>query len=386
MAKGIEDTAFYRAYPLASLNEVGGNPERFGLAIDTFHQQNIERQAHWPSTMLTTSTHDTKRSEDVRARINVLSEIPRDWQRTLQRWESLNRDKKIEVEGSEVPDANEEYLFYQTLVGAWPLQPMDGKAYEHFVSRLEQYMEKALKEAKLHTSWINPHEAYDLAVRRFVHDVLQPGADNRFMEDFLHFQNRVAQAGMWNSLSQTLLKLTSPGVPDVYQGNELWDLSLVDPDNRQPVDFSERATLLEDLQRREAKGLVSLVRELVARRTDGRVKLYITYKTLNLRRTQPDLFERGSYHPLAVFGAQAHHVVAYARQLGQQWAVVVVPRFIRQLSPSTRPPLGRRLWKETRLISGTTSSLVRRSRPPTRVRLQEGSWCTRYFTICQWPY
>jgi (1->4)-alpha-D-glucan 1-alpha-D-glucosylmutase len=169
------------------------------------------------------------------------------------------------------------------------------------------------------------------------------------MEDFLRFQNLVGQAGMWNSLSQTLLKFTSPGVPDVYQGNELWDLSLVDPDNRQPVDFRERATLLKDLQRREAKGLASLLRELVAQRTDGRLKLYITYKTLHFRRAQRELFQRGTYHPLAVFGAQAHHVVAYARQLENRWAAVVVPRFVPKLSPSIRPPVGKRLWKETRL-------------------------------------
>jgi (1->4)-alpha-D-glucan 1-alpha-D-glucosylmutase len=349
MAKGIEDTTFYRVYPLASLNEVGGNPERFGVSVDTFHGQNAERQANWPVAMLTTSTHDTKRSEDVRARINVLSEMPRDWERAIQRWQALNRDKKVEVEGSEVPDANEEYLFYQTLVGAWPLHPMDETAHAHVVARLERYMEKALKEAKLHTSWINPNDAYDQAVKRFVREVLHPDPDNRFLDDFLRFQDRVAQAGMWNSLSQTLLKITLPGMPDLYQGNELWDLSLVDPDNRQPVDFGGRVSLLEDLQQQEAKGLGSLLRDLVARRTDGRIKLYITYKALNFRRTYRDLFERGAYRPLTVSGAQAHHVVGYARQLGTRWALVTVPRFTLKLSPSTRPPLGKRLWKETRL-------------------------------------
>ena len=349
MAKGIEDTAFYRVYPLASLNEVGGNPERFGVAVETFHRQNAERQANWPFAMLTTSTHDTKRSEDVRARIGVLSEMPRDWERAMQRWQALNHDKKAEVDGTEVPDANEEYLFYQTLVGAWPLQPMDEPAHEHFVARLEGYMEKALKEAKLHTSWINPQDAYDQAVKRFVREVLRPGADNRFLDDFRRFQNRVAQAGMWNSLSQTLLKITAPGVPDVYQGNELWEFSLVDPDNRQPVDFGTRARLLEELQQREAKGLVSLLRDLVARRTDGRIKLYITYKALNFRRTHPDLFQSGTYQPLTVSGAQEHHVVAYAWHLEDRWALMAVPRFVITLSPASRPPVGKRLWKETQL-------------------------------------
>jgi (1->4)-alpha-D-glucan 1-alpha-D-glucosylmutase len=349
MAKGIEDTAFYRLYPLASLNEVGGNPERFGVSVDTFHRLNAERQANWPSTMLTTSTHDTKRSEDVRARINVLSEMPRDWERAIQRWRLLNRDKKTEVDGAEVPDANEEYLYYQTLVGAWPMQPMDETAHEHFVARLERYMEKALKEAKLQTSWINPNEAHDQAVKRFVRDVLRPDPDNRFLNDFLHFHGLVAQAGLWNSLSQIVLKITLPGMPDVYQGNELWDFSLVDPDNRRPVDFGRRVTLLEDLQRREEKDLLSLLRELVAQRTDGGIKLYVTYKALTFRRSHRDLFERGAYHPLMVSGAQGQHVVAYARQLGNRWAVVAVPRFIIQLSPASRPPVGKRLWKETRL-------------------------------------
>jgi (1->4)-alpha-D-glucan 1-alpha-D-glucosylmutase len=299
--------------------------------------------------MLTSSTHDTKRSEDVRARLNVLSEMPRDWERAMQRWQAFNRDKKIEVDGSEVPDVNEEYLFYQTLVGVWPLLPMDEEAYAHFISRLEHYMEKALKEAKRHTSWVNPNEVYDEAMKRFVREVLTPAPGNPFIEDFGRFHTRVAQAGMWNSLSQTLLKLTSPGVPDIYQGNELWDFSLVDPDNRQRVDFGLRAALLEELQRSERRGLSSLLRELIGQRSDGRLKLYITYKTLNLRRTHRDLFERGTYHALTVTGDQAQHVVAYARQLEERWVLVVVPRFVHKLSQSTRPPVGKRLWKETRL-------------------------------------
>jgi (1->4)-alpha-D-glucan 1-alpha-D-glucosylmutase len=275
--------------------------------------------------------------------------MPRDWERALQRWQALNHDKKAEVDGTEVPDANEEYLFYQTLVGAWPLQPMDEPTHERFVARLEGYMEKALKEAKLHTSWINPHDAYDQAVKRFVREVLRPDPGNHFLDDFLRFHNHVAQAGMWNSLAQTLLKITAPGVPDVYQGNELWEFSLVDPDNRQPVDFGTRAMLLEDLQRREAKGLVSLLRDLVARRTDGRIKLYVTYKALNFRRTHRDLFQRGTYRPLTVSGAQEHHVVAYAWHLGNRWALVAVPRLVVKLSRAGRPPVGKRLWKETRL-------------------------------------
>ena len=375
MAKGIEDTAFYRVFPLASLNEVGGNPERFGLPIDAFHRQNAERLTSWPHAMLTTSSHDTKRSEDVRARINVLSEMPRDWERAIQRWQSMNRAKKVELDGAEVPDPQEEYLLYQTLIGtwllqpvdeeahaqfvqrierymqtlisAWPLQPMDEEAHAQFVQRIERYMEKALKEAKLHTSWINPNEAYDQAVRQFVRDILSPDGDNRFLADFRRFQGRIAQAGMWNSLSQTLLKITSPGVPDFYQGTELWDFSLVDPDNRRPVDFRTRVTMLDELQQRESKDLTSLVRELVARRTDGRIKLYITYKALNFRRGHRDLFEQGAYQPLTVSGAKEDHVLAFARHLGNCWALVAVPRLVVKLSPSAKPPLGKRIWKET---------------------------------------
>jgi (1->4)-alpha-D-glucan 1-alpha-D-glucosylmutase len=234
-----------------------------------------------------------------------------------------------------------------TLIGAWPLQPMDEQAHEPFVQRLERYMEKALKEAKLHTSWINPNEAYDQAVRRFVRAILGPHADNRFLADFRRFQGRIAQAGMWNSLSQTLLKITSPGVPDFYQGTELWDFSLVDPDNRRPIDFRTRVTLLDELQQRESKDLIALVRELVAWRTDGRIKLYITYKALNFRRGHRDLFEQGAYQPLTVSGAKESHVLAFARQLGDQWVVVAVPRLVVKLSPSAKPPLGKLIWKET---------------------------------------
>jgi (1->4)-alpha-D-glucan 1-alpha-D-glucosylmutase len=349
MAKGIEDTAFYRAYPLASLNEVGGNPERFGMSIDAFHRQNAARLTNWPHTMLTTSTHDTKRSEDVRARIDVLSEMPREWERAVELWQALNHDKKSRLDDAEVPDGNEEYLLYQTLVGAWPLLPMDAAEHQQFVGRIERYMEKALKEAKLHTSWINPNDTYDQAVKQFVREILRPHNDNRFLADFRRFHRRVAEAGMWNSLAQVLLKMTVPGVPDFYQGTELWDFTLVDPDNRQPVDFRKRLVLLEELQRRDSKGLVSLVRELVASRDDGRLKLYVIAKTLAVRQRYRHLFQQGTYLPLAVSGAQQDHIIAFARQVDRQWLVVAVPRFFSKLSASTRAPLGKRLWKDARL-------------------------------------
>jgi (1->4)-alpha-D-glucan 1-alpha-D-glucosylmutase len=345
MAKGLEDTAFYRTYPLASLNEVGGNPERFGRSVDEFHRLNRERLQHWPHTLLATATHDTKRGEDARARLNALSEMPRRWEQAVLRWQAWNRDKKIALESGEAPDANEEYLLYQTLVAVWSLEPLDDTGHRQLVERLEAYVEKALKEAKRHTSWINPNEPYDQAVRQFVRAVLTPHVDHRFLADFQRFHSRVARLGLWNALAQLLLKIAAPGVPDFYQGTELWDLTLVDPDNRRPVDFGRRQAWLAELQRRETHNLPSLLRELLARPQDGRLKLYLMYKALNFRRQQRDLFLRGDYRPLAAAGPRQAHVVAFARHHGEAWALVAVPRLIGKLSPSGKPPIGPRLWR-----------------------------------------
>jgi (1->4)-alpha-D-glucan 1-alpha-D-glucosylmutase len=350
MAKGLEDTAFYRTYPLFSLNEVGGDPEYFGVAVDTFHQRNAERLAQWPCGLLATSTHDTKRSEDVRARINVLSEIPGEWERAVQRWQGWNHAQKSAISGVEVPDANEEYLLYQTLVGAWPLTPLDETGQARFVQRIVQYMEKALKEAKIHTSWLNPHEAYDQAVGTFVQRVLTPGAANRFLADFTLFHARIAPVGLLNALSQTLLKITSPGVPDFYQGTELWDDSLVDPDNRRPVDFSTRRACLAELQQRETEDLLPLVQELLAQWCDGRIKLYVTYKALHFRRSNISLFRDGGYLPIPCTGTRREHVVAFARCKEQNWTLVVIPRLLTKLSSRRQPPVGRRVWGKNFLL------------------------------------
>ena len=244
-AKGIEDTAFYIFNRLVSLNEVGGNPAKFGMSVEQFHQANIRRFRNWPHSLLATSTHDTKRGEDVRARINVLSEIPGEWKSALKRWTRLNAAKKTQVHGAMAPDSNDEYLFYQTLIGAWPAEPMGASEMESFRERIAAYMLKATREAKVYTSWINPDEEYDGAVQRFVHGVLTETNTNRFLKDFQTFQQRVAAYGWINSLAQLLLKLTCPGVPDIYQGSELWNLSLVDPDNRRPVDYDHRRALLD---------------------------------------------------------------------------------------------------------------------------------------------
>jgi (1->4)-alpha-D-glucan 1-alpha-D-glucosylmutase len=326
------------------LNEVGGDPEQFGLPLESFHQQNVTRQRHWPHSMLTTSTHDTKRSEDVRARINVLTEIPAEWDTALTRWSRLNGDKKSGVDAELAPDCNDEYLFYQTLVGAYPAESCTPEKFADFRERIGAYMRKAIKEAKVHTSWVNPNEAYDHAVSKFVGEVLVADRENSFLSDFIQFHRRVAYPGMLNSLSQTILKIASPGVPDFYQGTELWDFSLVDPDNRRPVDFGKRIKLLEELKQREKENRPSLIQELLTRWVDGKIKLYVTYKGLSLRRSHRSLFEEGNYIPIDALGGTRDHICAFARQTGQAWALVAVPRLITKLLRGERPPLGEETW------------------------------------------
>ena len=358
-AKGLEDTAFYRFYPLASLNEVGGDPAIFGITLERFHRKNQDRLENWPHSLSATSSHDTKRSEDVRARINVLSEMPGDWNRAIHRWQRLNRDKKAYLDGAEAPDANEEYLLYQTLVGAWPLGPLDHETHKQFVARIQEYMNKALKEAKVHTSWINPNEAYDQAVREFIDRILEPNPENQFLMDFIELQNTTAQAGMFNSLSQALLKITSPGVPDFYQGTEIWDFSLVDPDNRRPVDYERRKALLASLREEEQGDQISTVNRLMRSLEDGRIKLYVTNRALAFRRSNRELFATGEYLPLNVEGKQNGHVVAFARKLGELEVIAAASRFFIKLGVAARPPLGSEVWGDSvlalegKLLPGT---------------------------------
>jgi (1->4)-alpha-D-glucan 1-alpha-D-glucosylmutase len=349
MAKGLEDTTFYRFYPLASLNEVGGDPAIFGTSRERFHSRNQDRQEFWPHSLSASSTHDTKRSEDVRARINVLSEIPEEWNRAIHRWRELNRSRKVRLDGEEVPDANEEYLLYQTLLGAWPLTAMSTDEHAEFVSRIQNYMSKALKEAKLHTSWINPNEAYDGAVREFVQAVLEPREDNRFLNDLFEFQRPIARAGMLNSLSQTFLKITAPGVPDFYQGTEIWDFSLVDPDNRRAVDYAHRQSLLASLQEVSAGSAAQLVDALWKNALDGRIKMYVTSRALAFRRTERDLFAGGEYIPLRARGRREKHVVAFARQLLEKEVIVVASRFFMRLGAAARWPLDSEMWGDSSL-------------------------------------
>jgi (1->4)-alpha-D-glucan 1-alpha-D-glucosylmutase len=354
MAKGVEDTAFYVHNRLTSLNEVGGNPAQFGTSVGEFHRSNAERIRDWPHAMLATSTHDTKRSEDVRARINVLSEIPDEWRAALRRWGRMNAPLKQRVDGAPAPDANDEYLLYQTLLGAWPEGATPDVVPNGFTERIANYMLKATKEAKVHTSWVNPNESYDNAVRDFVVRVLARDTAPGFLEDFHLLARRVAQIGHWNALAQQTLKLTAPGMPDIYQGTELWDLSLVDPDNRRPVEFDRRQRMLQALKRKEGApnvDLVALGDELVGCAGDGRIKLYLTQRALGFRRTHADLFGRGRYIRIAVRGAQRHHAIAFARMAAAEAVLVVVPRLVASLMGQRGgAPLGTDVWTTTELV------------------------------------
>ena len=350
MAKGVEDTAFYIYNRLVSLNEVGGNPERFGTPIEAFHGQNMERFKSFPHAMLATSTHDTKRSEDVRARINVLSEIPDTWRKAVVRWRQLNRKHRRMVEGQRAPSANEEYFFYQTLVGAWPATAMDETGYGVFAGRIRAYMLKALREAKVNSSWINPDTAYEEAMLAFVDAVMDRTPQNRFLGEFISLQERISHYGMFNSLSQTLLKITCPGVPDFYQGTELWDFSLVDPDNRRLVDYGIRMEMLEEIKRMEAeRGRRELVRRLTVDKEDGRIKLYLTYRLLNFRLENRGLFEKGEYLPLEARGGLADNVCAFARRNNGKSLIIAAPRFLTKVVPWPGLPLGGKVWGETSL-------------------------------------
>jgi len=354
MAKGLEDTSFYRYYRLASLNEVGGDPRRFAVSINGFHHANQERVKHWPHAMLTTSTHDSKRSEDVRVRISALSEMPDEWERLLQRWGRLNSPKKHLVDDQPAPSRNDEYMLYQTLLGAWPLEGMDDAGHQEFCERIENYMLKAVKEAKENSSWVNPSAKYEEAVVTFVRALLEEPDKNRFLADFLPFQRQLARFGLFNSLSQTLLKLTCPGVPDIYRGTELWDFSLVDPDNRRPVDYAQRQIMLAELQSFfavDAQEQSNRARSLLDTLPDGRIKLYLTWKALSLRRECTNLFRDGDYLPLSVHGEKADHVCAFSRTLEGEEIIVVVPLLFVSLldGDQTKLPLGMSVWGDTQL-------------------------------------
>ncbi|MGO9057116.1 MAG: malto-oligosyltrehalose synthase [Candidatus Binataceae bacterium] len=347
MAKGFEDTALYRYCPLVSLNEVGGDPTCFGLPNDEFHARNARRVEQWPHGLCATSTHDTKRSEDVRARINVLSEIPDQWERAIWRWHHLTEPARVEIEGTPVPDANEEYIFYQTLIGTWPLSPLPPGEHENYIRRIENYMDKAAKEAKVRTSWIRANDQHDRGLAQFVRAVTRLEADNAFLADFAPFARRVAQAGMLNSLSQTVLKIASPGVPDFYQGTELWDFSLVDPDNRGPVDYSIRMAMLAEIKRAGAADRLALVRKLFADPADGAIKMYVTATALGLRGRNEVVFRQGAYTALETSGNCMRKVIAFARGSAQDHVIVAAGRFFAEFAPLPDACTGDRTWQDT---------------------------------------
>jgi (1->4)-alpha-D-glucan 1-alpha-D-glucosylmutase len=354
MAKGVEDTFFYIYNRLLSLNDVGADPRRFSVSLSEFHKANGERFERWPHTMVNTSTHDSKRSEDVRARVSVLSEMPGEWRKRVVRWGVLNRSRKQKIDGILAPSRNDEYAIYQALLGVWPLEAPDTEGLFSLRERVEQAIIKGVREAKIHSSWINPDSAYEDAVKAFVAGILDGVRANRFLEDFIPFQNKVAWFAMWNSLSMLLLKLTSPGVPDIYQGNEIWRFSLVDPDNRRPVDFArcrDMLALVKEFLDTSSEVLPERVRTLMETAADGRIKLYITWKTLDFRRKRTDLFQDGDYVPLVVSGPKAEHLCAFARHAGNVWTVVVAPRLFARLLEAAEGsfPVGQAVWKDTRV-------------------------------------
>ena len=354
MAKGVEDTAFYVYCPLIAMNEVGSHPEAAIVSPEQFHRDNLHRSQHWPLSMLGSSTHDTKRSEDVRARIAVLAEIPSLWRKRVNTWTRLNRRFRADVDGLPAPSKNDEYLLYQTLVGVWPLTHPGGEEHATLIRRLQLYMEKATHEAKVRTSWVNPNVPYDHAVRDFVANIMEPRKENRFLADLQQFHEAIVDAGLYTSLSQVVLKLMSPGVPDIYQGQELWDFSLVDPDNRRPVDYASRCWLLGELEAVLATGsehFRALAMQLGKTPRDSRLKLLVTSRLLKLRREQPALFA-GTYQPLEVTGPAAKHVCAFAWKGEAKSALVIVPRLIASLGlerePGSLPTvLDPQTWGET---------------------------------------
>ncbi|MGH8720127.1 MAG: malto-oligosyltrehalose synthase [Burkholderiales bacterium] len=353
MAKGLEDTSFYVYNRLASLNEVGGDPRRFGFSVDGFHSASADRARNWPHAMLATSTHDNKRAEDVRTRIDVLTEMPAAWRLALRRWRQINRRLRRTIDGASAPSPNDEYLLYQTLLGAWPIGAVDDAALALFRSRIQRYMQKAVREAKVRTSWINPNREYEAALVYFIDGLLGTHSPNPFLQDFLPAQAHVARYGCLNSLSQVLLKLTSPGVPDTYQGTELWDLSLVDPDNRRPVDYAYRARLLDAIVEAfdERCNQSRTARALLDHWTDGRAKLWLIWRVLAFRAQHAPWFETTSYLPLAIRGAKAAHVCAFGRVHHEGWLLTIAPRlFVGLTRGRDHWPLGQAVWHDTRLV------------------------------------
>ena len=340
MAKGVEDTLLYVYNRLLSLNEVGGNPSHFGIELDLFHQFNRDKVENWQHGMNTTATHDTKRGEDVRARLNVLSEIPQEWSQQVNQWREINQGYKQEG----MPDANDEYLLYQTLLGTYPFEE---KELADFRDRIKDYILKAVREAKVHTAWLRPDEEYEQAYLSFIDRILEDKSD--FLQQFKPWQQKIAEYGIYNSLSQVLIKNTAPGVPDLYQGAELWELSLVDPDNRRPVDYQKRREFLQDIKAQSDRDILQLIKELIATKENGKIKLFLTYQLLTARKKYSEIFQNGDYQEIEVIGKHKDSIVAFSRSYEDKSIVAIVPRFLTGIINLGQLPLGIEVWSDTSL-------------------------------------
>jgi (1->4)-alpha-D-glucan 1-alpha-D-glucosylmutase len=338
-AKGVEDSALYVYNRLISLNEVGSSPQHTDLSMSGFHRFMQRRHQKWPFAMNATMTHDAKRAEDVRARISVLSELPEEWENCLTTWSQWNHSKCQQVRGVRAPERNEETLLYQTLLGSWPVAEAACACYTR---RIQEFMVKAVREAMVHTRWTVPNLDHEQALMNFVGAILQESPDNRFLKDFKRFAAKIAYHGALNSLSQLVIKLGSPGVADLYQGTELWDLRLVDPDNRQRVDFSKRKEFLANIADTH-----QCLSEFVTNWEDGRIKMYVTQRGLRFRRNNAALFLKGTYVPLAVDGPRQDCVIAFARRYRGDWSMVIVPRFTTQLVAYDNESCGHLAWGPT---------------------------------------
>jgi (1->4)-alpha-D-glucan 1-alpha-D-glucosylmutase len=348
VAKGLEDTALYVYHPLVSLNEVGGDPSPDAICPQEFVEFIAERQKRWPHSMNASSTHDTKRAEDVRARISVLSEMPQEWRTRLNRWAAMNEKYKIAVnDEAMVPDSNEEYFLYQTLLGMWPLEQseLDG-----VLERLRAYAVKAIREAMVHTRWTRPNLAHEEGFKKFIAAILDEKQNHAFLEDFFSFHRGIAFYGMLNSLSQTLLKITAPGVPDFYQGSELWDLRLVDPDNRGTVDFARRIELLRSLKQDASRETAGFAGELLKNWTDGRIKLYLISKALRFRQEFSELFTHGDFLPAEVSGERSQNVTAFFRVFQNQHALILAPKWLAGSGMEQSPSAQGKFWGNTSIV------------------------------------
>jgi len=343
MAKAFEDTLLYVYNPLISLNEVGGDPRPLTAPSANFPSFVIKRLRDWPNALNATTTHDTKRSEDIRARISVLSEMPAEWRTHLDRWSKLNATHRKSIDGQPVPDRNEEIFLYQTLLGAWPLAGTDSSS---LTERLQAYTVKATREAMVHTRWSRPNLRHEQALQRFVASILKPGSTNGFLRAFTPFQEQIAYYGMLNGLTQTLLKVISPGIPDFYQGSELWDLRLVDPDNRQPVDFITRNAMLSILRETDEAAATRLA-ELVRNWRDGRIKLYLIWKALRFRARNAALFANGQFLIVDIYGKRQKHVALFSRRYKKDWVLIVVPRWLARGRYPAKPGKVGGFWGNT---------------------------------------